>query len=153
MGAPTGILFSQTQTPVRSRDLLADSPSGLVDQLAQEQQRLRLVIAQSQQKLQNTLATSTQEVLSRITENEKRMAEIDSQLNKASLENEKKIAEVDSQIAQAKLMLQYQDLRAPVAGTVFDLKANGSGFVTNASEPVLKIVPADSLVAKVYITN
>jgi HlyD family secretion protein len=124
-----------------------------VDQLVQEQERLRLAIDQSQQKLENTLATSTQEILSKIAENEKKIAEIDSQLNKASLENEKKIAEVDSQIAQAKLMLQYQDLRAPVAGIVFDLKATGSGFVTNPNEPVLKIVPENSLIAEVNITN
>jgi HlyD family secretion protein len=124
-----------------------------VDQLVQEQERLRLAIDQSQQKLENTLATSTQEILSKIAENEKKIAEIDSQLNKASLENEKKIAEVDSQIAQAKLMLQYQDLRAPVAGIVFDLKATCSGFVTNPNEPVLKIVPENSLIAEVNITN
>jgi HlyD family secretion protein len=124
-----------------------------VDQLVQEQERLRLTIAQSQQQLKNTLATSAKDILDRIAEDDKKIADIDSQLNKAILENEKKLAEVDSQIAQARLMLRYQDLRAPVSGTVFDLKAIGPGFVTNTSEPVLKIVPENGLVAKVYVTN
>ena len=145
-GGISRIQYLKQQQEVRNQ-------AAQVDQLVQEQGRLRLAIAQSQQKLQNTLATSTQDVLNRIAEDEKKIAEIDSQLTKAILENEKKIAEGDSQIAQAKQMLHYQDLRAPVSGTVFDLKATGSGFVTDASEPVLKIVPEDSLVAKVYITN
>lgn len=145
-GGISRVQYLKQQQEVRSQQ-------AQVDQLVQEQERLRLAIDQSQQKLQNTLAISTQEILSRIAENEQKIAEIDSQLNKASLENDKKMAEIDSQIAQAKLMLQYQDLRAPAAGIVFDLKATGSGFVTTPNEPVLKIVPENSLVAEVNITN
>jgi len=40
-----------------------------------------------------------------------------------------------------------------VEGTVFELKAKTPGFVVNSSEPILKIVPKDNLIAKVYITN
>ncbi|WP_219904072.1 HlyD family efflux transporter periplasmic adaptor subunit [Stenomitos frigidus] len=124
-----------------------------VDQLMQEQERLKLAIAQSQQKVQNTLALSTQDLLTKISNNEQKIAEIDSQLNKAIVENKKKIAEIDSQISQAKVTLQYQELRASVAGIVFDLKASNAGFVTNSSEPILKLVPENAVVAKVYITN
>lgn len=124
-----------------------------VDRLIQEQERLKLAIAQAQQRLQNTVAVSQEDVLTKIADNEKQIAGIDSQFSKAIVENDKRIAEIDSQLSQTKLAIRYQELRAPVDGTVFDLKPNTPGFVTNASQPVLKIVPGDRLVAKVFITN
>lgn len=124
-----------------------------IDQLIQEEGRLQLKIGQAQQQLANTTDISNKELTDKIAENEKRLAEIDSQLNKAIVENEKKLAETDSQLSQTKVNLAYQEVRAPVAGTVFDLKPSSPGFVTNTTEPVVKIVPGDSLVAKVYITN
>jgi multidrug efflux pump subunit AcrA (membrane-fusion protein) len=124
-----------------------------VDQLIQEEGRLQLKIGQAKQQLANTKDLSNKELTDKIAENGKKLAEIDSQLNKAIVENEKKLAETDSQLSQTKVNLIYQELRAPVGGTVFDLKPSAPGFVTNTTEPVLKIVPGDSLVAKVYITN
>jgi len=124
-----------------------------IGQLTQEQARLQLAISQAREKLKNTVAISRKDVLTKISENEQRIADIDSQLTKAIVENEKKISEIDSQLSQAKLSLQYQELRAPVSGKVFDLKPSSPGFVANTTEPVLKIVPDDNLVAKVYITN
>ena len=124
-----------------------------VDQLNKEQERFRLAISQSRERLKQTLAVSTQEILTKISNNDIKIADIDSQINKAMIENEKKIAEIDSQISQTKQTLHYQEFRAPVAGTVFDLKAISPGYVTNSTEPVLKIVPENALVAKVSITN
>ncbi|HAA26797.1 MAG TPA: hemolysin D [Cyanobacteria bacterium UBA8553] len=124
-----------------------------VDQLIQEEGRLKLKIGQAKQQLANTKDLSNKELIDKIADNDKKLAEIDSQLNKAIVENEKKLAETDSQLSQTKVNLAYQEVRAPVGGTVFDLKPSSAGFVTNTTEPVLKIVPGDSLVAKVYITN
>lgn len=124
-----------------------------VERLRQEQQRIQFAIAQAQQQLQNTLAVTDNDLLNRIAENDKRIAEIDSQLNKAIVENEKQMAELDSQLAQAELTLQYQELRAPIDGIVFDLQAQGPGFVATTSEPILKIVPSEGLVAQVFVTN
>jgi HlyD family secretion protein len=36
---------------------------------------------------------------------------------------------------------------------VFDLQPTARGFVANTAEPVLKIVPGDNLVARVFLTN
>ncbi|HEY9633616.1 MAG TPA: HlyD family efflux transporter periplasmic adaptor subunit [Coleofasciculaceae cyanobacterium] len=124
-----------------------------VDQLIQEQDRLGLKIGQAKQQRKNTLALSQKDLTTQIATNDKKIAEIDSQLNKFIVENEKKLAEVDSQLSQINLNLSYQELRAPTNGTVFDLKPTAPGFVTNSAEPVLKIVPDDGLVAKVFITN
>jgi len=124
-----------------------------VEQLEQEQQRLTLTIAQSRQKLKNTIALSQQDLLTRIAENDKKIAQIDSELNKAIVENEKKIAEIDSQLKQTQQTLTYQSVRAPVDGTVFDLKASGKGFVATTNEPVLKVVPKDALKVELFVPN
>jgi hemolysin D len=124
-----------------------------VERLAQEQQRLQYAISQAQQKYQNTFALSRNDLLNKIADNDKQIASIDSQLNKAIVDNEKRISETESQLSQATVNLNYQELRAPISGTVFDLQAKGVGFVANTSEPVLKIVPSDAMVAEVYITN
>ncbi|MEB3336109.1 MAG: HlyD family efflux transporter periplasmic adaptor subunit [Leptolyngbyaceae bacterium] len=134
----------QQQTLTRQAD---------VDRYAQELRRIEFAIAQAQQKAQTTVSFSQADILTKITNNEKQIADIDSQLTKAVVENSKRIAEIDSQLSQAKTTLRYQDLRSPVTGTVFDLQAKTPGFVTTNTEPILKIVPADALVAKVFITN
>lgn len=103
--------------------------------------------------LSTTAAVSDKEQLAKISENQKRIAEIDTQISEKQLENQKRIAEVDGQLAKAKLTRQYQELRAPRDGVVFDLQPNSPGFVASASEPVLKVVPSGGLVASVFITN
>lgn len=124
-----------------------------VEQLFQEQARLKLGISEAQVNVQNILAGDRKDLLTQIADNDKRIAEIDSQLTKVLVENNKRLAEVDSQIRQTQVNLQYQELRAPVTGTVFDLKAHSPGFVATSNEPILKIVPDDPLTAKVFISN
>ena len=124
-----------------------------VEQLGSEIQRLRLAMVQTTQQLENAQSTSAKDTLTRMADNEKRIAEIDSQINKSIVENEKRIAELDGQIKQAKLTRKYQVVRSPVDGTVFDLKAGNPGYVANTTEPVLKFVPEQSLMAEVFITN
>ena len=125
-----------------------------IRQLAQEEARLKAAITEGQSRLTNTFDTTRKELTVQIGDNTKRIAEIDSQFTKALVDNSKRLTEVEGQISQAEVALQYQELRAPVSGTVFELKA-GLGYVanTNMSESVLKIVPDDQLVAKVFITN
>ncbi|NEO31897.1 MAG: HlyD family efflux transporter periplasmic adaptor subunit [Symploca sp. SIO3C6] len=118
-----------------------------------EEERLKLEIVKAQKQLENTIAISRKDLNDQIAANEIRIAEIDSQLNKVIVENEKQIADIDSQLSQANLSLSYQELRAPVSGTIFDLQPPSPGYVTNPNEPVLKIVPEDGLVARVYLTN
>jgi hemolysin D len=124
-----------------------------LDRLKEEASRLALSSNQGQEKLKNSLAVSQKDLQSKIADNSKRIAEIDGQLNKIIIENEKRLAEVNSQISQASVNLKYQEISAPVNGTIFEMKASNPGFVANNSEPVLKIVPDDKLTAKVYITN
>lgn len=124
-----------------------------VDRFGEEVQRLQLAIAQAQEQQQNTVSLTEADLYAKIDANQQRIAEIDSQLAKVIVENEKRLEEIDSQLKQTELTLNYQELRAPVSGTVFDLQPTSPGFVANSSEPILKIVPTDSLVARVFITN
>ena len=123
-----------------------------IGQLDEEYNRLGMATSQSRAKLNNSFQTSRKELLAKIATNDKQIAEIDGQLNKLLVEIDRKIAEMNSQISQAKMNLKYQDIMAPVGGTVFELKA-GTGFVANTSEPILKIVPDNTVTAKVFITN
>ena len=145
-GAISKIQYFKQQEEVRN----AQSE---IDQLTQEGFRLQSAINQAQAKLQSTVAISRKDWLTQIADNNKKVAEIDSQLTKAIVENNKKIAENDSQLSQTQMNLQYQSINSPVSGTVFELKAHTPGFVVTSSEPILKVVPDDALVAKVYITN
>jgi hemolysin D len=122
-------------------------------QLMQEKARLQAEITGGRAKLQNTVAVSRKDWLDKIAVNNQKIAEIDSQLTKAIVENNKKIAETDSQISQTQMNLKYQEIKAPTSGTVFELKAKSPGFVASSTEPILKIVPNDKLIAKVFITN
>ncbi|WP_026733352.1 HlyD family efflux transporter periplasmic adaptor subunit [Fischerella sp. PCC 9605] len=143
--------YSKLQTLKQEQDVLTQEAE--VIKLTKEEQRLKLVIAQKKQEISKIAAESQEEILSQITANEKSIAEIDSQLTKVIVENQKKIHEIDSQLSKAQANLKYQKITAPIDGTVFELKPNTPGFVANSSEPILKIVPNDFLIAKIYITN
>ena len=78
---------------------------------------------------------------------------IDSRFTKQMVDNQNQLSDINNRLNQARLTLQYQEIKSPVDGKVFDLKAHTPGFVANVSEPLLKIVPAESLLAEVYITN
>ncbi|HEY9639794.1 MAG TPA: HlyD family efflux transporter periplasmic adaptor subunit [Coleofasciculaceae cyanobacterium] len=124
-----------------------------VDKQILEKQRLEYAIAQAQQKLANTVALSDTDLRGKMAENEKQLASIDSQLNKAIVDNENQISDINSKMSEAEVTLKYQELRSPVDGVVFDLQAKGPGFVATTTEPILKVVPSNALVAEVYITN
>lgn len=125
---------------------------GTVKQLQEEVGRLELDIQQSDAEVSNLRASIRAGVFDRIAQNKLQIGQIDSQLTKEAVENEKEIASLDSQLSQTRLQLQYQDLDAPIGGTVFDLQV-GPGSVANASEPLLKIVPDSNLIAEVYVSN
>lgn len=100
-----------------------------------ELQRLQFAVSQAEARLTNTQTTTFSEARGRIEENARR------------------IAELDSQIAEARQNLKYQVVRAPQNGTIFDVQAHGPGFVASSTEPLMKLVPDDQLVARLFIPN
>jgi hemolysin D len=145
-GAISQIQFLKQQQEVTSNQ-------SEVDQLVQEQGRIQFAIAETKSKVQNSIAVDGRDVMALLSANEQKIAEIDSQFTKAILENEKHISEMDSQIRQTAQMLKYSDIKAPADGAVFEMKPSAPGYVANAAEPRLKIVPQEDLIAKVTITN
>ncbi|MFM7439717.1 MAG: HlyD family secretion protein, partial [Snowella sp.] len=128
-----------------------------IERLQAEEKRLRYTIAKASEDFTNTLAFTEKDVRDKIAANDQKIADLDTLLTKTILQNENQIADLDSQISAAKVTLKYQELKSPVAGTVFDLKA-APGYVPQSaqaaqSDPLLKIVPDDYLVAEVNITN
>jgi hemolysin D len=130
-----------------------DERQAQVMEYEQEQLRIQKLIAQAQVKTSNTQAIDTKEFTGRISMNNQRLAEIDSQISKQMLDNNKRIAEIDSQISQSQQILKYSEVKAPVDGVVFNLKPSAAGYVASPDEVLLTIVPTDKLVAKVSITN
>ena len=63
------------------------------------------------------------------------------------------LQELQAQITEAAVNIRYQALRSPVDGIVFDLKPRGEGYVAQSTETVMKIVPYDTLEARVEIPS
>lgn len=96
-----------------------------------------------------------------------RVQQVEGQLEKLIVERMRQTTIVDQQIQSLKselsrlrsdrtnqaVQLRYKEIRSPVGGLVFDLKPTSTGFVANGSEPVMTIVPADSLEARVEIPS
>lgn len=63
------------------------------------------------------------------------------------------LEELEAAITETSVNLRYQVLRSPVDGIVFDLKPRGEGYAAQGTETVMKIVPYDTLEAKVEIPS
>jgi len=126
-----------------------------VKRLQEEQNRLNVDINRASQQWENAIALSKKDVRTRIADNHKQIAQLDSQLARLQLDNQKKLSDINSQISKAQQAVQFQTIEAPVDGLVFNLKPTGPGYVVRQidAEPVMSIVPDDKLVAKVYLTN
>lgn len=74
-------------------------------------------------------------------------------LSQASEQLRGELADLQSKLTESRVNIRYQDIRSPVDGVVFDLKPTGPGFVAQGSEPVMKIVPYNNVIAKVEIPS
>lgn len=93
------------------------------------------ILNEAENKLSNTVAATKIDFASRIEENKKQLAQLKNQIN------------------EAKLTLSYQEINSPLNGLVFDLQPAVPGYVVNSEKPILKIVPIDDLVARVFVSN
>jgi hemolysin D len=141
------------QQRIQEQQQLYGQRQSEISQLDQEHARQQLSATQGAAKLSNSNALNRKELFAKIANNDKGIAEIDGQLNKTIVDLDRKVADLNGQISQAKLNLKYQNITAPVSGTIFELKAGTPGFVATSSEPILKIVPNNNLNAKVFISN
>lgn len=126
-----GISQSQYLKELNEVEILRGEVKSLYHQIDMAQAQVR----ESRQKLVNTQELTRIDFTTKVEEAEKQLAQLDNQIN------------------EARVTLRYQELRSPKTGLVFDLQATSSGYVANNERPVLKIVPTDNLIAKIFIAN
>ena len=102
-----------------------------------------------------------------LLQQEDRVQQVEGQIEKITVDRERQLSQLDQQIQTLKsdlanlssqrtsqvVKLRYQEIRSPVEGIVFDLKPTASGFVAQGSEPVMTIVPIDTLEARVEVPS
>ena len=102
-----------------------------------------------------------------LLQQEDRVQQVQGQLEKITVDRERQLSQLDQQIQTLKsdlanlnsqrtsqvVKLRYQEIRSPVEGIVFDLKPTASGYVARGSEPVMTIVPIDTLEARVEVPS
>lgn len=159
-GAIPQLQFKQQQQTVLSNAEGVTNIEGQINSLRERESRLLASIRGKRQEIGSTQAAWAADIENRIAANDQAIADIDSQVARATLTNRREIAGVRGQIAQvegqiirAEQALRYQELRSPLAGRVFDIQASGAGYVANPTEPILSIIPDGKLVASVYVTN
>ena len=108
---------------------------GEVLSLTSAKKRSEAAVNQAKQKLSNTKSLTLIDFTTKVEESEKQLAQL------------------TNQISETMVTLQYQELKSPKDGIVFDLQASSPGYVVNTQNPILKIVPVDNLVARIFIQN
>ncbi len=109
---------------------------GRVESTKSELEKISATLDEAKNKLTNTIAASKIDFTSKIEE------------------NVKQVAQIENQISDTQLTLKYQEIISPLDGIVFDLQPAAPGYVVGSNDkPILKIVPIDDLVARVFVSN
>lgn len=94
-----------------------------------------------------------QEVLSDLQKLRSERSRQESAYQQQIVQMRTELRSLENELVELRVNLNYQDIRSPVSGRVFDLKPKAIGFVAQATEPVMKIVPLDNLVADIFIPS
>lgn len=96
----------------------------------------------------NSIQEQTSEVASLREDRESVLGSAAGQLN----QNNRELASLNAELRQLSETLSYRTIKAPISGTVFNLKVSRSSVV-GTDQVLLKIVPSNALQAKVEIGN
>ncbi len=69
------------------------------------------------------------------------------------IQQKTKLLDLKQKLTAGKAEVDYQEIKAPISGKIFEMKPRVKGFVAQTSEEVLKIVPNDDLKAKIEIDS
>lgn len=94
-----------------------------------------------------------QELQSEIAQADANRREVQSEALKARQESLKELSNIERQLVETQKASEYESLRAPVKGRVFDLVPSSRGYAAASGETLLKVVPEGSVEAKVFLTN
>jgi HlyD family secretion protein len=101
-------------------------------------QELRSEIAQTEASIRQTDAE---------------LHEVQSDLLKQRKESERQLSDLERQSIEVREQMQTELLRSPVKGVIFDLVTSSKGYAVAPNETIMKVVPSDSLRAKVFVTS
>jgi hemolysin D len=96
----------------------------------------------------NKIQEQTSELASLREERESVLGTAAGQLN----QNNRELATLKAELSQLRETLSYRTIKAPISGTVFNLKASRASVV-GTDQVLLKLVPSNALQAKVEISN
>ena len=116
-----------------------------IEPLAKEGAVNRIQILQQKNKIQT--------LRSEIAQSQASYREVQAELVKLRQDSLRNLADLDRQLLEVNKAIEYEVLRAPVGGMVFDLKPSSPGYAAQANEILLQVVPLGTLEAKVYLTN
>ena len=161
-------LATQSQQITTSRRAEVQRLKGALAQLDSTEMGLRSQIAINRQQLESLRALERQGAASRfqLFDYEKTQAQLEAQLRQnndertklraQSLQTQAELARAEAEnqanAVENREQLQRVVLRAPVAGTILNLKSKTSQVVA-AGEVLLQLVPTDSLRAQAFISN
>lgn len=94
-----------------------------------------------------------QQYRSEIAQSEANLREVEAELVKLRQESLRNLSELERQLVEVNKALDYEVLRAPVGGMVFELKPSSPGYAAQANQTLLQVVPRGTLEAKVFLTN
>ena len=116
-----------------------------IEPLAKEGAVNRIQILQQKNKIQT--------LRSEIAQSQASYREVQAELVKLRQDSLRNLADLDRQLLEVNKAIEYEVLRAPVGGMIFDLKPSSPGYAAQANETLLQVVPLGTLEAKVYLTN
>ena len=93
-----------------------------------------------------------QELQSEIAQTEATLREVQAESIKSNQQIQRELADLERQLVETNKSQEYETLRAPVKGYVFDLNV-ATGYAASKGETLLKIVPEGMLEASVFLTN
>ena len=94
-----------------------------------------------------------QELQSEIAQTEATLREVQAESIKSKQQIQRELADLERQLVETNKSQEYESLRAPVKGYVFDLIVASPGYAASSGETLLKIVPEGMLEASVFVTN
>lgn len=138
--------LNQTEQSVLNRNIeLNEEIKRRFDQLSKEGAAAELQMLQQRNKVEEIRGQLKQTQV-----DQRRQTAI---LEQSVEELRSQLAQLRNQLTELNVNIRYQAIQAPVDGVVFELKPTTPGFVAQTSEPVMKIVPRDRLVARVLIPS
>ena len=94
-----------------------------------------------------------QRLEAQVSQQESTIEEVKAEAAQARKSIEREIFTIKRQLTESRKAKEYQNLKSPIDGFVFDLVPSSPGYAVNNGEILLKIVPNGQLSAKVFVTN